>query len=490
MDIGPKLNYSSIYNEVLGEDQLGIKYVAINMSDVLQSGITSVTPRARYWSFYTWVLYDFIFNTNIKKTENNLKAYMKRQEWYFILSNIAYGREIRKEPSSLQGIRVGNQVWNENPDAQTFDLNDKYISNAFGGYGVYRNVIKIMGLTRDSDSNKNIKIDFVTKTGEQIALAFEDEIKDSEYYKKYRLSNIPVPKKVLIQYGEKVHLSNIGKTKDGIKLIELFLPKDTSDGYVIKQKTSLQYYQYVLKSCKVKSMTEHEWRLTFYDIFSPKANPSCVIPESFRQVALGWEVCTTRMYFTYSLEGIWSRTLYKMENMPLDMISIIDEVLYEVDKKILRKKITSLIGNNILSQEDRENIIEHLRNVDELSVISGLQIMLDVYQRLSNRDDFDDLLLDFLRLGGQEQISLYSWIDTVNNYKDKTVKELLVYVLQHLILNQHLKTALDKLCTTRNQTFHFVQEDGILHWVSSDRPAFNVMRVIQGISILTDLELI
>jgi hypothetical protein len=165
-------------------------------------------------------------------------------------------------------------------------------------------------------------------------------------------------------------------------------------------------------------------------------------------------------------------------------------VLNEVDKKILRKKVSSLIGNDILSQKDREIIIDHLRNVDELSIVSGLQIMLDVYNRLIDRDDFDDLLLDFLRLGGQEQISLYSWIETVNNYKDKTVKELLAYIMQHLILNQHLKTALDKLCTTRNQTFHFVQEDGKLHWVSSDRPAFNVMRVIQGTGILSDLELI
>lgn len=37
---------------VAGEDHLGIKYVAINIADILQNGISSITPRARYWSFF------------------------------------------------------------------------------------------------------------------------------------------------------------------------------------------------------------------------------------------------------------------------------------------------------------------------------------------------------------------------------------------------------------------------------------------------------
>jgi hypothetical protein len=83
--IGPKWNDAEV-NTVGGDDHLGIKYVAILMADYLQPGITSITPRARYWSFYIWVLYDFIKTQNAHPIKA-FKSYLKRQEWYFILAN-------------------------------------------------------------------------------------------------------------------------------------------------------------------------------------------------------------------------------------------------------------------------------------------------------------------------------------------------------------------------------------------------------------------
>lgn len=490
MFIGPKLNKSTQYNEVLGEDQLGIKYVAINMSDELQTGITSVTQRARYWSFYTWVLYDFIYNSNLIKTENNLKEYIKRQEWYFILGNIAYGRKMGEEPTSLQGVRVGNHVWNDNPNAQFFELNDKYISNSYGGYSVYRNALKILGLTCDADQGNNIQIDCVTKTGEQVALAFKEEIKDTEYYKLYRLSGMSVPKKVLLQYGEKVRLSHIGQTKDGQKLIEIFLPSDSSNELANRRTTSLQYYRYILNNQKVQSLSEKGWRHIFYDIFSTRVNPSVLIPDEFKQVALGWEICTTRMYFTYALEGMWARALIKMEKMPLNMNTLIEEILNEVDKKVLKKNVSLFIGSKILSEKEREKTRAHLVDINDLATLSALQLLFDVYNRLINRDDFDEFHLDLLLFGEIDQLSLQHWINIVTDYKDRTIENFLKYILQNLILNQHLKKALDKLCTTKNKTFHFTQEGGLLHLVALDHPEFNVLRVVQGTSVLRDLDLI
>lgn len=68
---GPRFTTSDL-NTVLGEDHLGIKNVAIIMADTLQSGITSITPRARYWAFYLWVLHDFI-QTQPDKSIKTLK---------------------------------------------------------------------------------------------------------------------------------------------------------------------------------------------------------------------------------------------------------------------------------------------------------------------------------------------------------------------------------------------------------------------------------
>lgn len=488
MIYGPRINKSSKYNDVLGEDQLGIKYVAINISDILQNGVTSVTPRARYWSFYTWILYDFVKYSGMKKTEGNLKSYIKRQEWYFILANISYGQIVSDDSYALQGKREGTNIWNN--DGQVLFLNDKYIQNPYGGYGIYRNVLKILGLTCDSDKDNDIEIDRLTKTGEQVALAFESEIINTEYYKKYRLSNVPVPRNVIIEYGHKVHLSHIGKTADGKRLIDLFIPNDNSSEQAHIRMLSLQYYRYILNKYNIKSMTDNEWRRTFYDSFSVKVNDSIIIPDEYKQVAAGWEICVTRMYFTFALEGIFARILRKLSDSPVDILTLIKKVLSDIEFNVLNKKVSEFIRNEVILEADRNFIIENLRLNNEQTILSGLRLGFDVYNRMVNRKDFDDFHYDLLKIGGMDQISLQYWIDIVESYKEKKVEELLIYVLQHLCINQHLKTALEKLYTTRNNTFHYVYEDGILHFVDFDKPEFNVMRVVQGTSILADLDLI
>lgn len=48
---GPKYTTSSVRN-IAGEDHIGIRSVAISIADYLQSEVTSITPRARYWAFF------------------------------------------------------------------------------------------------------------------------------------------------------------------------------------------------------------------------------------------------------------------------------------------------------------------------------------------------------------------------------------------------------------------------------------------------------
>jgi hypothetical protein len=116
--------------------------------------------------------------------------------------------------------------------------------------------------------------------------------------------------------------------------------------------------------------------------------------------------------------------------------------------------------------------------------------MLDVYKKMNNRDDFNDFHYKLLSLGGREDISIKYWIRKVEEYKDKTIQELLIFIIENFIIDQHYKTAFEKMYTTNNKTFHFNLEENELHWLKNDRPTFNGIRVIQGKTILEDLGLI
>jgi hypothetical protein len=486
MEKGPKVNVSDQFNDIFGQDQLGIKNVAVNILDEILNGITTVTPRARYWSFYTWVLYDFIYNSGLEKTEKNLKLYIKRQEWYFILANIGYKYKNKKSLSYLQGVTVAEKVWLDN-DNNLFDFNSSYIKNAYGGYSIYRNVIKNLKLTTDSGEDKDIQIDRLTNLGKEVALAFEHEISNTEYYRNYRLKEREVPKDVLIDYGNKVHIDNLKSTEDGKMLLELFINKKTNNIYEMRRAKSLEYFIYIIKNENEKDISNSKWRHFFYKKYSNLHNN---IPEEFKDISISWEILASRVYFTYGLEGIWSKILLLMQYDALTINQILSKAFNEIKVEYLNKKIGSLLDNNLIEVKEIEEIEYNLINSNENSLISGLQLMLDVYKKMNNRDDFNDFHYKLLSLGGREDISIKYWIRKVEEYKDKTIQELLIFIIENFIIDQHYKTAFEKMYTTNNKTFHFNLEENELHWLKNDRPTFNGIRVIQGKTILEDLGLI
>lgn len=55
------------------------------------------------------------------------------------------------------------------------------MKDSFGGYGTYRNVMKIEGVTTVGEEAQGVQIDRVTKpTGKQLAEAFEQSIQGTE----------------------------------------------------------------------------------------------------------------------------------------------------------------------------------------------------------------------------------------------------------------------------------------------------------------------
>lgn len=482
-DKGPKLNKCNFY-EVPGEDNLGIKYVAINISDELQEGITSVTPRARYWSFYSWVLYDFIFNSEAEKSPAAFKKYLKRQEWYFILSNLSYNSLV----SGLQGSRAGIAAW-RNDKTSEFSGNLTYLSNSLGGYGIYRNVLKIIGVTAQDNPEEDVYIDRLTTLGKELAIAFETEIKETEYYISYRNSDLDVPREVIIEYGKKAHIADIGNTKDGRLLKDLFLPAK-GIGKASVRTSSMYFYKYILNSKKVRSLSESEWRAAFFDEYSPKGYKAKPIPKEFDKVAKGWEIFSARVFFTYALEGIWTRTLLKMSFGPVNRRKLIELMLLEIDTNLLENDLQSHINKINTSPETRVINIRNITDCNNDCLTSSLNIMISIFLRINDRGDFGNYEKSLLNIGSLDQLSLNSWIDTVYTHLNQPVAEIMVFIIDRMILNQHVKTALDKLHYTGNQTYHFFEEDGLLYHIYDDHPSFNVVRPVPATVVMSDLGLL
>lgn len=483
---GPLWTTSNL-RTINGEDHLGIRFISIAIADTLQSGVTSITPRARYWSFFAWVLHDFIQNYQDEKSLKNFKLYLQRQEWFFILANIAEAEERGAVTQALVGSTKGYEHWKKN---ELEYLVEEYVKNSFGGYAVYRNVMKILGLTREGDLDKGVQIDRLTELGTKAAKAFEMCVSSTEYYKSYRLSNGPVPRAVLCEFGKAAALPRLysNQAKDLPILIELFMPQQTTSKSESLRRNSFQYYLHVLKRNKGKILSFMDWQREMYD-WTKRAD----VPQGDMQtIACGWEIYQARQLFTYSLECMWSFLLERMSEKIYTMEELIGTVF-----KSLRENghnISQIVGDMTktlqLNSEKREEYIQRMYDEEQHvtnCIWTPLHIMLSVHKRLHERSDFQQLHRELLGLGGKDNISLAEWEHCVSLFQHERVEELLAYIIKYYILEQHQKVALNKLITTKNETYHFVENDGKLYWISNDVPAFNTFRVFQGLSIMQDL---
>ncbi|WP_413302777.1 hypothetical protein AA0X95_24680 [Bacillus sp. 1P10SD] len=488
---GPGWTTSNV-NTIKGEDHLGIRFVGISIADTLQSGITSITPRARYWAFFAWVLHDFLQYSQSEKSLKEFKRFLKTQEWFYILANIGWAVETKTVTNALIGSTKGVAAWESTQSA--FEPVLDYVKDSFGGYGTYRNVMKIVGLTRESNADKGVQIDRMTPLGKELAESFEKSIEGTVFYQRYRHSDVPVPRDVLVEYGSVAGLSSMkyGVSKDLPILTNLFMPKESKSDRGRLRKQSLLYYMNIIRQLRGQRMSFKAWQKTMYDGYY---HQKIHVPKELHTVAIGWEIYHARQMFTYSLDSIWSYGLDQMSRRIYTTSELITRVLDELKTAgyDLYQNVRQLEDLIPLQADIRQEYVQNMSS-DQRNVVThvwnALLVLLDIRHRLQNRSDFNELHRGLLTLGGRESISFQSWDHIVEQNQDELVRDFVSYILKYYILGQHQKVALNKIITTKNDTYHFVENDGKLYFINDDRPTFNVFRVNQGLTILEDLQLI
>ena len=83
----PEWNKPGTYS--MGRDPLGMQAASVRLYTELVPGITNVTNRIRYYSFYCWVIREF---EKIEHTddEEKWKKFIRRAEAAYVLSCVAF----------------------------------------------------------------------------------------------------------------------------------------------------------------------------------------------------------------------------------------------------------------------------------------------------------------------------------------------------------------------------------------------------------------
>jgi hypothetical protein len=132
---------------IRGLDHLGVQATCIALYTELLPGITNVTDRARYYSFYPWLLWSFDQRFKKDRSLTELRRVVRQADCLFALVAIRHARKLGDEDERRHGTAmVGRQTLLKFAEEAKVDLpsfatmaevETRYFSNSLGGLGQY-----------------------------------------------------------------------------------------------------------------------------------------------------------------------------------------------------------------------------------------------------------------------------------------------------------------------------------------------------------------
>lgn len=480
---GPKLNKTG-YNFTT-RDNLGIESATAGIQDSLCPIVTTVTPRAFYWPFVTWNYYDYHMNYNTnKKSSTEFNAFLNRNSYFMALANMMVGND-------QNYLAAKTKVENYNDTSKnTFCYSDPISKSDFSQLGYYNAGCLNMGFTTNKDIQGNyFSVPKITKEiGEPLACAFMNIIKETEYFKKYRLTNTPVPREVLQELGTvlKFNLDGFDEVKSILKK-SLFEPQNNerlNNQWLIQ---SSKYVNYLYYQHNIKKPNDALMRRVLFDYFSPRGEAK-QYDASLTEIINAWEIVVGRQYLTMAVELMWKYMLW----MLVDAMTLkewiercINTAKWSID---YNKPLKTLLPECNYSFDAREKMISIGSGASKkygANIETSLKILLSLYNRFINRDELN---ANFLHEG--DKVSISSLIKLIDNYCDKPVIEFIQYIMVNWIIKKHEAVAREKLLQGRDGFYFEKIDDLYIPAGHLTEPNFKNLRMIQLMQVMKDLDML
>ena len=484
MNKGPKMNNTK--RAFTTRDNLGIEGVSTSISGNICPIVNTVTPRAFYWVFLTWIYYD-LRNLNVGQANYDVfYKHLRRQDYFFVVANLL-------NSESDQFGMVGKEKVTENINKNTsgiFEYDDAYFKAKLGGMYYFNAGLLTMNLINDHErvTGEQYKFPHLTQKAEKIAQAFESVIKDTTYYKEYRLNDKPVPKEVLIELGNILNIGLVGF--DEVKKLMRNLMFGEPTATYMKLIESSKYLKFINKQYNIVELNERKCREIFFDYFSERSENKFNYPKELKNIIEQWEIVVGRQYFTSGVEAIWK---YMLENLSTEkdekrwIEDCINESKFSID---IENTIESILADCNYNYQIREDMITECRKGTNNNIQYGLQIILSIYNRFKDRNYSDGETESYIYEGeDNDSISLNQMMLKIDEYKNRTIKEFIEYIMLNWLIRQHERTAFSKLLQGRNG-YYIEKFDGKYLRKSNSGVDFQGIRMVQLMQVMKDLDML
>lgn len=526
-----------IYSDNSGEDFLGLRSVQGNITDYLLPGIITITPRARYYSFYSWVLHEYQSQHPVGMS---LAKFVKRREQVFALANLFFDVEsgYGDHTSGMIGSRKLTQVLYEIGEKKQIPLtNDDYIGATYGGYGQYIGVMRSLEIIREPE-DETADLELLPKS-KALAQAFEKAIAGTVYYKKrheFDTAKI-IHRDVLTEYGSACYLSGLADAPDNQTTLQTLFGLDAKHMLPDPQLSlprlgnmapSLGLMLDMLDQTKTQFNDDDFRRFALYgacrDFQEYRPRPK------LKPVLAHWQMFQLREYYVYCLYVVWRYFLDALKTKgPLTFEQFLKHLdgtdTSRIKSSLKMKKAGALSQINLhglittvleqsgctdknfdaaciaysttsqtpLKEEALADIIYDEETSHEECMLLAFLVLISIYLRLRGIFLTDKVgAWNWAKEGGTRRRSMSLFMQRMDDLvqNGSSLFDFMGWVFRDYIVAQHTITALEKWRQRDVNTFHFSDNNGVYEFLRMDGNGFTASRFPQSYSMLRDLGLI
>ncbi len=521
-------------NHIKGQDHLASRAVCEKLYTSLISGITNVTDRARYYSFYPWLIWAFEAHTGALKNKS-LQETIRKAECLFTLIGEWHTRENKQEEKFLHGAAmigreklipalnaVGNgEVIQLSTYSTLEESSQRYFKNKWGGLGqYYLGTLLELGIL---DGSTRTGLKYTRERGEIIAKAFDKEVNRQKFFEVLEEDYVSIKSlEELKEFCPCFLRTNYNGLERKI-LIDLFF---NQPGAFYKEegnnrrKTLGLILNLIFELEKKK---ENKLQKDFVEIFRScvytSTLPSGVswnVPIGLESIRKGWQLYQCNEIFSIAVQSIFWAGLSKLqlEQFPLresqeykewflltfakdilssDALNSSQEQLFE--ERLLEAQIELPLLENFSDKNHEMKLYNDLLNLsigEEKEVISkALNILLVLAARYQENALLYNINILSDRYLREYPVNLHKfWFHCHNTWKTLTMAEFLGWLAMDWGIEWHFEVALRKLRYENKDTFRIKPTDQGLKVVEVPFPARSSPRITQAKNILYDLELI
>lgn len=477
---GPQWIASTLHRTP-GRDPLALQTITQDrIIPLLLPGILALSRRARYFSFYCFLLDEFA-RRRMSPTNAVLSKFILAKEYELALAIEMCPRNCGSSPIGRN--RTGPAIA-QNPSS--FGRGES-VETPLGGYGLYyRSPLVELGLvarmgTPLGDIPTPIDVLVPEELGIEAADAFRSAIKATQYFKKHFAGISSIPRDILENYAESACLCRLDEHLEERKLIQeaIFIPRSDAVAAAAKQRReSFALFLGAVDLDSAASLDPAAFREQVWQSFLARQKLS----DSRSRPTAQWAGLVLKEYMQDSLSVIWEEFCREgLRHQPRNGYTAAE--LTEFLRAILAAPRVSEMGRNTIAFEPgtptKELVsriaaasstlsLEDLRDwaINEESALAGLAFLIAVCGRLPGRESFSETDKAFLEIGVQRsmrQLGLLQIAQAFEHHQTTgpTVADTLAWAVRRFVIDVHERVAYSKL---PNFTFRFRWEEGRLRF--------------------------